>query len=314
VSRVVSVFGVLLAVLAGAATTAAAATAPYAKTVSAIGVTPVSATIRGTVDPHGVPTAFYFRIGTSKAYGTRTTTGDAGFGTKGIPVSAPLTGLRPRTTYHYELVAFSTAGTSRGGDRTFRTPQIPTTSSLSSTPNPIGYGGVVTITGALTGPDVAGKKVTLIGTPFPFTTPFQQIGNTVLTTPQGLYSFLVPMVITMQLRVVDQSKPGVASPVLTQSVALTATLHVRRARRGRIRFAGRVTPARVGNPVLIQRLTKRGWATVAITLTRAKTTASSRFSRRLRLRRGGRYRALVKTTNGDYVDGASRTVKIRGRR
>jgi hypothetical protein len=75
-----------------------------------------------------------------------------------------------------------------------------------------------------------------------------------------------------------------------------------------------VAPARVGNAVLIQRRTRKGWKTVRLTLTRAKTPTFSKFSRRLRLHRGGRFRAVVRTTGGDYVDGATRTVRVRLRR
>ena len=173
----------------------------------------------------------------------------------------------------------------------------------------------MTVTGALTGPDVAGKKVALEGTPFPFIAPFQQIGNTVLTSPQGAYSFVLSASITSQFRVVNQSKPSVVSPVLTANVALATSLKVRRPRRagGRFRFSGRVTPARVGNAVLIQRRAKRRWATVSLTLTRARTSAYSGFSKRLRLRRAGKYRAVVRTTGGDYVDGKSRSVRIKRR-
>jgi hypothetical protein len=213
-------------------------------------------------------------------------------------------------------VAFSTAGTTRGADRTFKTPQIPTTLALSASPNPAVYGAMVSIAGTLTGPAVGGKKVTLVGSAFPFTGPFQQIGNTVLTGSQGAYSFLVPASITFQLRVVDESKPSVTSPTVTENVALATSVRVRRLHRGRgrVRFSGKVTPARVGNAVLIQRQTRRGWATVGITLTHAKTATFSRFARRLRLHRSGNYRVLVRTTGGDYVDGTSRTVRISLRR
>jgi hypothetical protein len=131
----------------------------------------------------------------------------------------------------------------------------------------------------------------------------------VLTTPLGGYSFLIGAPITMQLRVVNQSKPGVASPTIALNVALATTLRARRAHSGRVRFSGRVVPPRAGNAVLIQRRTRKGWATVGITLTRAKSPAFATFSKRMRLRRGGRFRAVVKTGAGDYVDGTSRTVK-----
>jgi hypothetical protein len=227
-----------------------------------------------------------------------------------------LTGLRPNTTYHYRLVAFSTAGTTRGGDRTFKTLQIPTTLGLAASPNPVVYGGIVSLAGTLGGPAVAGKNVALQGRPYPFTTPFAQIGNSVVTTPQGGFSFLVPMVVTQQLRVVSESKPAVVSPTVVESVALSTTLRARRSKRhrGRFRFSGRVTPARAGNAVLIQRRKRGRWKTVRLGLTRARTATYSTFSRRLRLHRGGRFRAVVRTTGGDYVDGTSRTVRVRVRR
>jgi hypothetical protein len=314
--RVPSLVPIAFMALAGSAANAVAATPPAVNTGGASAITQQTATIGGTINPHGVPTAYFFRFGTTKAYGARTGTGDAGAGTKGVPVSAALTALRPNTVYHYRLVAFSTAGTTPGGDRTFRTLKIPTTLGLSASPNPVVYGGVVSLAGTLAGPAVAGKNVALEGKPYPFTGPFLQIGNSVLTTPQGGFSFLVAMPITQQLRVVSQSKPAVVSPTIVQSVSLKTTVHVRRSHRhrGRFRFSGRVTPARAGNAVLIQRRKRKHWKTVRLTLTRAKTASFSSFSRRLRLHRGGRFRAVVRTTGGDYVDGVSRTVRVRVRR
>ena len=134
--RIPSVVSIALAALAGGATSAAAATPPAVKTGGASAVTQQTATIKGAINPHGLPTAFYFQFGATTAYGTRTTTGNAGAGTKSVAASAPLTALRPNRTYHYRLVAFSTAGTTRGADRTFKTLQIPTALALSASPEP----------------------------------------------------------------------------------------------------------------------------------------------------------------------------------
>ena len=311
-----SVLCLSIAGLGTYAALAGAATPPSATTRKATAIAQQTATLNGTVNPRGVPTAFYFQYGNTTSYGNRTPTADAGNGTKAVPVSAALTGLQPRTLYHYRLVAFSTAGTTRGGDRQFRTLQIPTVLSISPSPNPVVYGSVVSVTGVLTGPNVAGKTLALQGRAFPFTGPFQQIGNSVLTTAQGAYSFLLTPTLTMHLRVLDQSKQSVRSATVIESVALNATLHVRRSHRhpGRFRFLGRVTPARVGNAVLIQRRRHKRWKTVRVALTRRATQVYSRFSRRLRLHRGGRFRAVVRTAGGDYVDGTSRTVRVRVRR
>jgi hypothetical protein len=42
-----------------------------------------------------------------------------------VAVSATLTGLRPRTVYHYRLMAINAAGTAVGADRTFMTRVAP---------------------------------------------------------------------------------------------------------------------------------------------------------------------------------------------
>ena len=299
----------LVALVAGGGS-AVAATAPSATTRKAAAVTQSTATINGTVNPHGVPTAFYFEFGKTKSYGTRTNTGDAGAGTSGRAVSAALTGLAANATYHYRLVAFSAAGTTRGGDRTFKTPQIPTTSTINVAPNPAIFGGLASVTGVLTGPDVSGKEVALQGKLFPFTGAFTQIGNTVLTTADGAYSFLVPLFINVQLRVVDLSKPSVTSPIVTENVALAISLKARRVHRGLVRFSGHVRPSRLGNAVLIQKHVRGGWRTVGLTLTRRGSQAAARFTRNLRLHKRGTFRAVVRTRGGDYVDGTSRGVGV----
>jgi hypothetical protein len=188
--------------------------------------------------------------------------------------------------------------------------------SILASPNPVVYGGVVSVTGVLAGPNVSGQTLALQGRPFPFTGAFQQIGNSVLTTAQGGYSFLFTPTITTHLRVLDQSRSSVRTAAVIQGVALHTTLRVRRSRRhpGRFRFSGRVTPSQVGNAVLIQRRRHKRWKTVRVALTRRATQVYSRFSRRLRLHRGGRFRAVVRTASGAYVDGVSRTVSVHRRR
>jgi hypothetical protein len=101
-------------------------TAPVAVTSSAASVTVSSATLRGSVDPNGRVTSWYFEYGTSTGYGSRTPAKSAGSGTTAAGVSAAVSSLRPGRLYHYRLVATSDAGTSRGSDRTFSTAGAPT--------------------------------------------------------------------------------------------------------------------------------------------------------------------------------------------
>lgn len=91
---------------------------PGVVTGGASDVTGTGATLQGTVDPNGRATTWYFELGTSTGYGTRTTVRNAGSGTTGVGVSAPVSGLQTGRTYHYRLVATSDAGTTRGADRT----------------------------------------------------------------------------------------------------------------------------------------------------------------------------------------------------
>ena len=258
----------LALVLCGTAAASASA-APTVSTNKADQISAESARLRGTVNPKGHPTTWYFEYGKTTSYGTKTTSTDAGNGTKGRAVSVTLSGLKPLTTYHFRLVAFSTDGTARSADKTFKTPQIPTQSTINVAPNPVTYGEPVLVTGNLTGPSVGGKQVALQGTAFPFSNPFTQLGNAVVTTSTGGYSFVIPAGVTSQLRVFYNGNPDVTSPVQTVTVNLKATFRVKASHRHRGVFsiAGGVAPSRIGNTVLIQRETSRGWRTVTTTKT-----------------------------------------------
>ena len=104
---------------------------PTALTGGASGVGTTSAILNGSVNPNGKSTTAYFEWGTSTSYGHNipTTPLNAGSGTTKIGVSVDsLTGLIPNTTYHYQLVANNTVGTTYGGDQVF------TTTSAGSAP------------------------------------------------------------------------------------------------------------------------------------------------------------------------------------
>lgn len=92
---------------------------------SEVGVS--SATLAGTVDPHGWGTTYLFEYGTSTAYGQRwpTVPVDMGALEGPQPVLVTVPGLLPGTTYHYRLVASDGGGTSYGQDMTFTTGQYP---------------------------------------------------------------------------------------------------------------------------------------------------------------------------------------------
>jgi WD40 repeat protein len=96
--------------------------APTALTQAASNVTPLSATLNGSIDSTVLnPTTYYFEYGTTTAYGSRTpdAAAPAPVGLQGV--SAGLDGLRTSVTYHARVVARNAIGTAIGADQTFRT-------------------------------------------------------------------------------------------------------------------------------------------------------------------------------------------------
>jgi len=123
-----------------------------------------SATLNGSVDPHGLPTTVYFQYGTTTSYGL-TTAPQSKTGNTYQNVTANISGLTASTTYHFRIVATNNAGTRYGSDRTFTT--------LSATGPP------VVITNPAT--NIATNTATLNGTINPHgltTTVYFQYGTT----------------------------------------------------------------------------------------------------------------------------------------
>src|SRR6266480_3019466 len=112
---------------AALAAPAQAATAPTPHGAPATNVGPLSATLNGSVNANGHATTIHFEYGTSKQYGQTTPKQEIGAGTTPIPVAASISGLKSGTRYHFRLVATSSAGTKRSGDRAFKTAPPTTT-------------------------------------------------------------------------------------------------------------------------------------------------------------------------------------------
>jgi DNA-binding beta-propeller fold protein YncE len=96
---------------------------PFAETLAASGIEGRTAVANGKVDPNGVSTSYRFEYGPTTAYGSSTTSWSAGSGFDTISVGQSIAGLVPERTYHYRIVATSSAGTCYGEDRVFNTPQ-----------------------------------------------------------------------------------------------------------------------------------------------------------------------------------------------
>ena len=311
----------LLICLALALTGAAVATAapPGATTEAATDVTATTATLNGTVVTDGA-TTYHFEWGTTTAYGSRSPeTSVTGGGPSGKAVSERIAGLQPSTTYHFRLVATNADGTTTGSDMTFTTPAAgPTDNVLTITKSPrtVTYGNPVTISGRLTGPDSGGQRVDLEQTPFPYTSPFANAGTTT-TAPNGDYTFTHTPTINTRYHAVARTNPRTQSADIVVGVRRRVTLRIgdRTPARGqRVRFAGTVTPGADGKVALIQRRTRKGWRTLStptlVATTAVNGVARSKYARRIRIRRGGLYRTVVRRQGGEYVTGKSRRKRI----
>jgi hypothetical protein len=102
-------------------TTLSATGPPVVITNPATSVTTSSATLNGSLDPHGLTTSVYFQYGTTTSYGHTTAT-QTKTGNTYRNISANISGLTASTTYHFRIVATNSAGTRHGSDRTFTAP------------------------------------------------------------------------------------------------------------------------------------------------------------------------------------------------
>jgi hypothetical protein len=293
----------------------AAAAKPGVTTGAVANLAPTSATLLGSVRPNGAATTYAFEYGPTTKYGATTGSGQAGSGRDVVAAATAVAGLAPNTVYHYRLVARNVRGTVRGADRSFRTRPQPLGLSLTATPNPVRFGASVTLSGALAGTGTAGRQVVLQANPFPFVQGFQRVANPQVVNASGAYAF--PVLALTQNTQFRSVVPGTAvvSPIVTAAAAVRVRTRVthRRVRRGRtIRFSGAVRPKRDAARVGIQKLNRKGvWVTVAGTRTHSGGAGFSIFAKRVRIRRGGQYRAFVEITDGSVASAPGRTIRVR---
>jgi plastocyanin len=116
-------------------TTLAATGLPVVITNPATLIASFSATLNGSLNPHGLTTTVHFQYGTTTSYGS-TTPMQTQTGNTYRNIAANISGLSPNTVYHFRIVATNSVGTRFGGDRTFRTltatgPPVATTNPAS---------------------------------------------------------------------------------------------------------------------------------------------------------------------------------------
>jgi hypothetical protein len=306
-----------LTLLLGTGTAAAAA--PAATTGGASNISSGGARLAASVDPNGRATTIYFEYGKNRTYGSRTADVSAGSGDKARTIRVDVGGLAPNTTYHYRVVASNADGVVSGGDKSFKTKAQPLGLQITANPNPVVFGSPVTVAGTLTGTGNANKRLQLQARGFPYTSEFGNVGNPIVTDAAGNFSIpLLPPGANTQYRVQTVDKPTVTSPVVSLGVAVRVGTGVSKkiVKRGRkVRFFGTFRPARSGSQFAIQKARRDGsWVNVAGGIARGGTADYTRFSKRVKIRRGGDYRVFISIIDGNYVSGIGRTIHITSHR
>jgi hypothetical protein len=274
-------------------TASAQAAVPTATTGNANSITQTSAKLNGTVKPNGEATTYHFELGTTTAYGTNTPeAGPIAAGSGNTSVSADVGALAPGTVYHYRLVATNPSGSVPGKDKTFTTrPGV----SLDANKKVGSFNENITLSGQVFGTAVAGITVSLQENPYPFAD-WTDVATTT-TDAAGKYVFVRQLKTDTAWRVVAQTKPAGTSgtALVLEQDTVTLKTSTSRPKRGKsVLFTGFATPARIGSPVYIQRLGKRGWRTI-LTAKLSVTPIPDTASYAVRLRRvvSGKYRAFV---------------------
>jgi hypothetical protein len=301
----------------GADATFTTASVPARPTVSTGGVrdvTTTAATLTGSVNPRSSATGYRFEYGLTTTYGASTPTTDVGAGTRSVAASARIGDLQPGKRYHYRLVASNGLGTTRGGDRSFVAAAHPTSATLTASADPAIYGQGVTLSGKLGGPKVSGVRVRLQLTPFPFTSPFADAGNPVVSSSSGAFSFTLPSVTltTRALVIADGVPPVISKVVVVRSAARVGILSIRRSA-GRVVVRGRVTPATPQGVAALQRQGRNGsW----VPMGRTRVAGDGTYEISFRARRAALTLRVVGLTHdgGGHVRGISRERRVAGTR
>jgi CSLREA domain-containing protein len=138
---------------------------PTATTGAASATTLTSTTVSGKAgNPAVLAGTAAFDYGTTTSYGHTAAAGSAPAGPTSSAVSATLSGLTPNTTYHYKLVVTTTDGTASGADATFKTPPVPTSTSVTCVPRSVPTGQSSVCTAKVTGQNAGGTSTLPSGT------------------------------------------------------------------------------------------------------------------------------------------------------
>jgi N-acetylneuraminic acid mutarotase len=189
-------------------TTLTATGLPVVITSPATLIASFSATLNGSVDPHGLTTTVYFQYGTTTSYGL-TTAPQSQAGSIYRNISANISGLLASTAYHFRIVATNSAGTIYGADRAFTT--LGATGPPVVTTNPASY--IASFTANLNGTVDPHGLTTTVHFQYGTTTSYgltsmtqTQSGNTYRNVAAGISGLLAST--TYHFRIVATNSAG----------------------------------------------------------------------------------------------------------
>jgi hypothetical protein len=185
--------------------------------------------------------------------------------------------------------------------------------TIKSSAGTVTFGRTVTISGSTKGM-AAGTVIEVQQNPYPYAG-FKPTGKTGVVDPSGNYSIpgITPQMNT-QYKVTAKTSPPTESGTEFVQVRLRVSFKVSDStpKKGAlVRFSGTAAPAHDGKPVLIQKKTSTGYKTVARTTLLDNGTDTSKYSKKLRIRRSGTYRVVVQAVDQDHLDGTSRSRTLR---
>lgn len=297
-------------------TTAASPRPPAVSTQGATSVKPTSVTLTARVNPRGQATNVVFEYGTSTAYGATTAAVSAGSGTSTRTVRATVSGLKANTRYQYRVVATNATGTARGGNRSVVTLRAPTSASLS-VPRSVRWNGSVTVTGQLRGSGIGGAPVALERSDFPYLTGYREVARQ-NASRSAAYRFTVgPLFSAVRLRVVTRTTISVTSPAVQVNNRVAPGIQVGGGNRRSVVLTGAINPAVPNARISVQRRGRSGrWSRIATAT--GQPLAGKRTRYRVRIARTARASyvrvAVVPNDGGEHANGASRALRVAGRR
>ena len=161
------------------------AAAPTVTTLQVTNVSGTSATFRATVNPNGANTGVSFNYGTSASYGSVTVVTNIPSGSLPVTCAITVTGLSSGTTYHYQVVATNSAGSSSGADTYFGPPAATTQIATLVSPTHASVSGAVNPNNVPTTAYFEYGLTTNYGSTLPLPSPGSGTANVFLTNVLG---------------------------------------------------------------------------------------------------------------------------------